>query len=158
MATHQQPDQASPREVAGHKETTPRSSFAFEDTASLLRYVYADLTRISQIARPDIVLHTADRSLCCPAKEPIRGVEAAQTYEEHLAAATGGTMVMNIQNISANEHFGTVLGTLQAGSTGRTISMPFCGVWRFVDGRAVEHWENAFEPARFRDWLLSGRG
>lgn len=142
--------------MAGEEESKFKPSPTFEDTTSLLRYVYADLTRLSQIASPDIILHTADRSLYSPAKEPIRGVEAAQTYEEQLVAATGGTIVMEVQSFSANEHFGTVLGTLQAaGSTGRTVSMAFCGVWRFVDGKAVEHWENAFDPVKFRDWFAS---
>ncbi|KAH6628416.1 hypothetical protein F5144DRAFT_536873 [Chaetomium tenue] len=34
------------------------------------------------------------------------------------------------------------------------IAMPFCGVWRFDElGRAVEHWENAADPAALGRWL-----
>lgn len=146
---------------------------SLQDTASLLRYVYADLRRLSQVASPTVTLHPADRSLSTPAKDPIRGIDAVQAHEARLSAAAGGTIRMEVHGISANEHFGAVLGTLQARGydhrdgqamkygagnedpTAEEISMPFCGLWRFVDGKVVEHWENAADPARLADWLAA---
>lgn len=141
----------------------------FESNKQLLRYLYADLTRISQIASADIILHPADRSVLSPS-EPVKGIEAVQAHEERLVAATGGTIQMEVEDITANAHFGTVLGTLHACSTGghgedahhtvreERLAMPFCGLWRFVDGKAVEHWENAADPARLGEWLIRSAG
>lgn len=142
---------------------------SFNDTNSLLRYLYADLTRIRQVASDDIVLHPADRSLRHgPGGEEsaaIRGIEKVQAHEEALVAATGGTLVMEIDRITAKEHFGAAFGTLRAKSGARgpahhhdgtiadDLAMPFCGLWKFVDGKAVEHWENAADPARLKEWL-----
>ncbi|KAH9892974.1 hypothetical protein F4778DRAFT_784431 [Xylariomycetidae sp. FL2044] len=132
--------------------TTP----SFPDTSALLRYLYADLRRLRLLASPDIVLHRWDR----PASGPLRGVDAAQAHEESLYAATGGTLVMEVTHVSANEHYGSVLGLLRSrrrrgqggggggggdGGAEETESVvPFCGVWRFAeDGKLVEHWEHA---------------
>ncbi|KAK0658098.1 hypothetical protein B0T16DRAFT_402990 [Cercophora newfieldiana] len=126
----------------------------FPDTTSLLRYLYEDLSRISEVASQDILLHTADRDLTSPSKPPLRGVNAAQAHEDGLIAATGKTLVMDVQSIAANENFGTVMGVLRATKPGcEDLAIPFCGVWRFEGGWAVEHWENAVDPGRFAVWL-----
>ncbi|KAK3387932.1 hypothetical protein B0H63DRAFT_521947 [Podospora didyma] len=128
----------------------------FPSTTSLLRYLYADLTRISEVVSPSLLLHPADRALFTPPKPPLRGTSAVQAHENSLLAATEGTLVMDVESITANEHFGTVLGTLRASKTGRKddLAVPFCGVWRFDDsGRAVEHWENAADPMAVAKWL-----
>jgi hypothetical protein len=129
-------------------------STSFPDTASLLRYVYADVCRISEVASDDILLHPADRDLVTPPKPPLRGVQAAQAHEEALVAATGGTLVMDVESITANHEFGCVMGVLRATKQGRPdLAIPFCGVWRFKDGLAVEHWENAANPGLLGAWL-----
>lgn len=128
----------------------------FPDTTSLLRYLYADLTRISEVVSPDILLHPADRDLSSPSKPPVKGVAAVQAHEEALLASTGGTLVMDVQSITANEHFGTALGFLRAKKEGKEdLAIPFCGVWRFKDGKAVEHWENAADVRGFAEWVSS---
>lgn len=161
--------------IQSHRTAT--TSLRWENTTSLLRYLYADLRRISQVASPAIILHAADRSLSSPAKDPIRGIDAVQAHEERLVAATGGMLQIEVHSISANEHFGAVLGTLRTGRYGQqgegddheidqaigsvsagaeiSLAMPFCGLWRFVDGKAVEHWENAADPARLAHWLTA---
>jgi hypothetical protein len=134
---------------------------SFADNSALLRYVYADLARISIIACEDIVLHPADRDLSSPPKPPLQGIRAVQAHEEALLAATGGTLIMDVESVTANDHFGAVMGTLRATKDGcEDLAIPFCGVWRFVDGWAVEHWENASDPNKLGLWLenLGGKG
>jgi len=126
----------------------------FQTTAALLAHLYADLTRLSSVSAPYIRLHTADRDLFTPPKPPLIGIAAAQAHEENLIAATGGTLVMDVQSITANEDFGCVLGVLRATKEGRgDLAVPFCGVWRFEGGWAVEHWENARGVEEFVRWL-----
>ncbi|KAK5651254.1 hypothetical protein OQA88_12662 [Cercophora sp. LCS_1] len=126
----------------------------FPDTTALLRYLYADLTRISEIVSDEIVLHTADRDLHSPPKAPVKGVAAVQAHEEALIASTGGTLVMDVQSLTANEHFGTSLGVLRATKAGKEdLAIPFCGVWRFKGGKAVEHWEQAADMKAFLKWV-----
>ncbi|KAM7185811.1 hypothetical protein V8F33_012201 [Rhypophila sp. PSN 637] len=125
-------------------------------TAALLEYLYQDLSRISEIASKDIVLHPADRDLSSPSKQPLKGIESVQAHEDALIAATGGTLFMEVQSIEANEHFGAVLGVLRATKSGRhDLAIPFCGLWRFQDGKAVEHWENAADPRALARWLTA---
>lgn len=143
---------------------TAALSRTFASTEQLLRYLYENLTRISQVVSADIILHTADRHLL-PSGKSVRGVDAVQAHQEGLIAATNGTLRMEVESISANVHFAAVLGTLHACSTSdheadahhhtmdEKLAMPFCGLWRLADGVIVEHWENAADPARLREWL-----
>ncbi|MTD58357.1 nuclear transport factor 2 family protein [Amycolatopsis pithecellobii] len=111
-----------------------------EKHCEILRYVYADLERIAEAASDDIVLHPADHS------DPRVGVKEVLAHEQGLIAATGGTLVMDVTQIATSDHFGAVLGILRATSP-ETVAMPFCGLWRFENGKLVEHWENAFDAA-----------
>ncbi|KAK4235836.1 hypothetical protein C8A03DRAFT_17462 [Achaetomium macrosporum] len=148
-----------------------------------LEYVYQDVTRLQEISSPGLILHPADRDLFSPPRVPLVGIAAAQAHEEGLVAATCGTMAMEVESITVGGGgvFACVMGMLRAevqdededqvqGSRGdgkdkkcaggsrrnrrRRIEMAFCGLWRFDDaGRAVEHWENAADPAAL-SWLL----
>ncbi len=128
--------------------TTVPAQTTTHPNVGTLRAVYAELPRIAEFATEDIVLHRADRTPENP--HALRGVEAALAHERALVRMTGDTLVMDVAQISANDHFGTVIGVLRATSP-REIAMPFCGLWRFVDGRLAEHWENAYDPAALRD-------
>lgn len=133
----------------------PNMTRQFPDNVALLRYLYKDLSRISEVCSDDIVLHPADRDLFSPSKGPVTSPEAVLSHEKALIAATGGTLVMDVQDITANAHFGTVLGVLRAKKEGRDdLAIPFCGVWRFRDGQAVEHWENAADALALGRWLM----
>ncbi|KAK4116938.1 hypothetical protein N656DRAFT_840689 [Canariomyces notabilis] len=159
----------------------PSSCENLKSPTDRLRYLYADVRRISEIAAPELVLHPADRDLTSPPRAPLRGVAACQVHEEALVAATGETLVMDVESITvgADGVFGCVLGVLRAGETkgehGQmdgdgdgeenkvgsvkkrsrgVLAVPFCGLWRFdQEGRAVEHWENAADPAAVAKWL-----
>ncbi len=62
---------------------------------------------------------------------------------------------MNVEHIVANDSFGTVLGTLR-GRFGETyFAQPFCGLWRFRDGRITEHWENIYDPGHLKTVLAT---
>ncbi|KAI0873244.1 hypothetical protein GGS24DRAFT_401254 [Hypoxylon argillaceum] len=133
---------------------TTKGARDFKDTAELLRYLYADLSRLSQVASPDIILHRFNDP-----STPLQGIAAAQAHEEALIAATGGTLVMDIESIAANPHFGAVLGFLRGQSPGLDdLVVPFCGLWRFVDGKPIEHWENtAGNSQEIASWLMAAR-
>lgn len=120
--------------------------------ASVLRAIYADLTRISDYVADDVVLHAAERDL--PGAVPVyTGAEAVLGKEVDLVRRTAGTLVMDVDFVSANEHFGAVSGYLRACLDGEDTAMPFCGLWRFRDGRIVEHWENAYSAVDFAEFL-----
>ncbi|KAI0480759.1 hypothetical protein GGR56DRAFT_671844 [Xylariaceae sp. FL0804] len=174
---------ATPAAAAAAAPTDKTRKLEFSSNAELLRYLYADLTRISQVSAPDIVLHRYASSSSGLLPRTLVGAAAAQAHEEALVAATGGTLRMDVESVSANAHFGAVLGVLRArrrrpgdgggdevgdgagpqdatgdgdGDAGLRpdLALPFCGVWRFVDGRAVEHWENgAAPPEEVESWL-----
>ncbi len=109
-----------------------------------LRTVYADLTRLKDYVSPNVVLHTAERELAGAQKRVI-GRHAVDQKERSLIASTNGTLEMAVEKIIANDHFGSVIGVLRSS----TLSMPFCGLWRFEDGVIVEHWENAYDATQF---------
>ncbi|KAK1827443.1 hypothetical protein QBC39DRAFT_361929 [Podospora conica] len=131
----------------------------FPDTTSLLQYLYQDIRHFREISSDDIILHPADRDLSTPPRPPVRGVVAVQAHAEALVAATGGTLSMDIDSITANDHYGVALGTIRASREGvEALAIPVCGVWKFKDGKAVEHWENAHDAAKIRDWIAQGTG
>ncbi|MBC9715764.1 nuclear transport factor 2 family protein [Streptomyces sp. TRM66268-LWL] len=113
--------------------------------ALLLRELYADLARIGEFVHEDVVLHPAIRDVDPTSRDQV-GRAAVVEWERELLAATGGTLVMNVQDITANDHFGTVLGRLEGRFGDTPFAQAFCGVWRFEDGKATEHWENIYTP------------
>jgi ketosteroid isomerase-like protein len=105
-----------------------------------LRAVYADLSRIGDHVSEDVVLHAADG-------RRYAGRSAVMARELDLVGRTTDTLVMDVEHIVANDHFGVVLGVLRAHRDGgKAVAMPFCGLWRFRDRVIVEHWENDYDP------------
>jgi ketosteroid isomerase-like protein len=118
----------------------------------ILRIIYADLARIAEYADDNIVLHTADRYL--PGRtSPVVGKEAVLAKESDLIRLTDNTLTMDVSDIIANDYFGAVHGVLRARLNGRENAMPFCGLWRFRNGRIIEHWENAYDAAALDHFL-----
>lgn len=109
---------------------------------NILRAIYADLTRIGEYAADDIVLHAAERE---SGNGRYEGKQAVVAKEQELISLTGNTLDMDVEQITANDYFGAVLGVLRGHRDGDTLAVPFCGLWRFRDGLIVEHWENAYE-------------
>ena len=120
---------------------------------SALKAIYADLRCIAEYCAPDVVLHPAERSFVSSA-QPVAGREAVLAKELDLIRLTDGSLLMDVQEIIANDSFGAVTGTLRAKKEDRTFDMPFCGLWRFRDGRIIEHWENAYDAKAFGQFLM----
>jgi ketosteroid isomerase-like protein len=118
-----------------------------------LRHVYADLRTIDRYCDDGVVLHTADRGASGGPAQVV-GKRAVLDKELELISLTGNTLVMDVQSVAANDYFGAVMGTLRAERDGQQVGMPFCGLWRFRDGRIVEHWENAYDAAVLGQFLL----
>ncbi|RRV06300.1 nuclear transport factor 2 family protein [Pseudomonas sp. v388] len=121
--------------------------------AQTLRTLYQDLTRIDEFADPAIVLHKADRGAGGGLSMAI-GRRAVRDHELNLVDKAHQTLQMEVHDIIADDHFGAVLGTLHATCEGQTIGMPFCGLWRFRDGKVVEHWENAYDARVLNGFLM----
>jgi ketosteroid isomerase-like protein len=125
--------------------------------AEILRAIYADLRLLTKFASEDIVLHAAGPRDVMPAGS--RGIMTGDYIGKRavLARATelfrrsGGSPVMTLDDIVANDYFGAVLGRLGVNRHGHQFEGEFCGLWRFQDGRIVEHWENA------ADWPAAKR-
>jgi hypothetical protein len=130
------------------------STAATHPNVRTLRAIYADLTRLGEYAADDMVLHTAEREVCSDvtARRAV-GKEACVAKERQLIDLTGGTLVMDVELITANDHFGAVFGVLRAHRGRATLAIPFCGLWRFRDGLITEHWENAYDLAPFKTFL-----
>jgi hypothetical protein len=143
-----------PAEAPGALEGSPAGE---HPNVATLRTLYADLTRLRDFAAEDVVLHAAERETPGGVKRVV-GRDAVDAQERALIAMTDGTLVMDVQHIVANDHFGTVLGVLRGTSEGKTIAMPFCGVWRFRKGVILEHWENAYDVTRFFENLVAAGG
>jgi hypothetical protein len=122
-----------------------------------LRALYADLTRLGEHAADDMVLHAAEREVSSDVTAGrIVGKEAAVAKERELIHLTGGTLVMDVEHIAANDHFGAVIGVLRAHRGGATLAVPFCGLWRFCDGLITEHWENVYDVSAIKTFLSDG--
>jgi aryl-alcohol dehydrogenase-like predicted oxidoreductase/ketosteroid isomerase-like protein len=141
-------------------ESTPGtlegSSSGEHPNVTTLRTVYADLTRLRDFAAEDVVLHAAERETPGGVKRVV-GRDAVDAKERALIAMTGGTLVMEVDHIVANDHFGAVMGVMRGKADGKTIAMPYCGLWRFRDGVILEHWENAYDVTRFFEPLAGPR-
>ncbi|GAB2569600.1 nuclear transport factor 2 family protein [Dyella jejuensis] len=126
---------------------------ALHANVETLRAVYADLRCIDRYVDDDVVLHTADRG-ASGGPAFVIGKKAVLEKELDLIRLTNGSLVMDVQHITANEYFGAVIGTLRARSGNESIGMPFCGLWRFRDGRIIEHWENAYDASALGRFLM----
>jgi ketosteroid isomerase-like protein len=121
--------------------------------AETLRTIYADLSRLVDYASDDVILHAAERK---SSDGRYVGKNAVAAKEQELLRLTGNTLVMDVEQIIANDHFGAVLGVLRARRNGDPLAVPFCGLWRFHDGVIVEHWENAYDVAALTRLVTHG--
>jgi hypothetical protein len=112
---------------------------------ALLRQAYQDLDFLASCLDDGVVLHPAERSL---GAQRLVGKTAVLEYLHATFDSPGVTVSMDVAQIIADDTFGAVTGVLRAALGDATIAMPFCGLWRFAAGRIVEHWENAYEPAK----------
>ncbi|KAF2969275.1 hypothetical protein GQX73_g4295 [Xylaria multiplex] len=137
--------------AASANDATKNEVVHFDNKAELLRYLYADLTRLNQVASPDIVLHCYDKATS------LYGIAAAQAHEEALVAITGGTLQMDIKAVDVSEEHGVVHGFIRAHKPGQEdLNMQFRGVWHFKDGKIVEHFEEIIgDPMELDKWLGS---
>ncbi|MFD3482611.1 aldo/keto reductase [Streptomyces sp. NPDC058665] len=106
-----------------------------------LRSVYENLSSIGEYSDDDVVLHPAGRTERDPGD--IVGKPAVVARQAALLELHHGTTVMELESITANDYFGAVLGTVHT-KYPQVAAVRFCGLWRFRDGRIVEHWENAY--------------
>lgn len=122
-----------------------------------LRSIYEDLRRIEHHADEDMVLHTAQRHV---GADPGRLYGKAAVVEKihALIRESGRTLQMRVDSIVANDYFGAVLGSIRARRGESEIGMPFCGLWRFRDGRILEHWENAYDIAALDAFMRGEAG
>jgi pyridoxine 4-dehydrogenase len=145
------PDPASSRQPPKKGVTTTPGKHPNTET---LRTIYADLSCIDRYVADDVVLHTADRGASGRPPQVV-GKKAVLDKELELIRMTDNTLAMDVENITANDHFGAVMGKLRSRrSDGSDIAMPFCGLWRFRNGRIIEHWENAYDAAEFGRFLM----
>jgi len=121
--------------------------------AKTLRAIYADLRCIGDYVDDDVILHAAEREVTGMKADYIGRQEVVEK-ERELVRLTDGTLLMDVQGVQANDHFGTVIGTLRAHLRGHDMAMPFCGVWQFRDWRIIEHWENAYDVHAFGRFLM----
>ncbi|NEB80008.1 nuclear transport factor 2 family protein [Streptomyces sp. SID14478] len=133
--------------VLNATDAAPASHRTHHPHADLLARLYQDLAGIGRFLHPDAVLHPALRDVERRAR-PVEGRDAVIEWERDLITSTGCTLDMQISHIAADEHFGSVHGTLHAVFRGYPFSDTFCGLWRFRDGLIVEHWENIADPHR----------
>lgn len=131
----------------------------FTSPADLLRFVYADVTRLEQVSAPSIVLHPAVAS--GNGQGDRIGIKRAQQHEEELVKALGGkkNTKMEVESLVANADFGCVMGRMVAegrsnhgeessgndelddeDGRGDRLEVSFCGVWRFE--WKDEEWES----------------
>jgi predicted SnoaL-like aldol condensation-catalyzing enzyme len=113
----------------------------------ILRTLYADLSSIDKYVDDNVILHTADREIPGHITRII-GKQAVLEKELELIRLSNDTLLMAVEDIIANDHFGAVLGVLHICIQGKKCEMPFCGLWRFSNGRIVEHWENAYDALK----------
>lgn len=119
--------------------------------AEVLRTLYRDWEKLPDYAAEGFVLHRSDRSV--KDVSVCRGVQDALTHRKALLYTTDNTLEMDVRHVIANDHFGVAMGVLTARRP-REVEMPFCDLWRFVDGDVVEHWENVYFPSHL-DALLA---
>lgn len=113
----------------------------FQNSSELLKYLYADLTRLSTVVSKYIILHPFYAH-----SASIYGIAAVQAWEEALVVATDGTLRMDVVSISIEGDYATIDGVMRARKPGQEdLDVGFQGRWRFVEGVPVEHWENVVD-------------
>jgi len=123
----------------------PEVNPADHPNAAILRELYATgFAALWRYVTEDVVLHAAERDI--PGmRQTHAGAEAVQVHENRLVRRSAGTFRMDVHIAVANDYFGAVMGVLSEHVPGAGVAMPFCGLWRFRDGRIVEHWEQAYD-------------
>lgn len=103
---------------------------------------------------PDYVCHTPGRSQIAG---DFRGEEHLTLHRTQIRALTGGTFrVRPLADILINEEWALVPVRVTAEKDGRTLDTTAFGIWRFSDGRIVEHWEMNCDQYAFDEFFGAG--
>ncbi|WP_460072996.1 nuclear transport factor 2 family protein [Streptomyces sp. YKOK-I1] len=109
---------------------------------STLRTIYGSLSSsVAEFVADDVVLHI-------PVRDPdgnriqIRGKEKVLEYEAASIKIAADILDISVEHIYANDFFGVAFGKMMIGDD---LATPFCGLWRFADGKITEHWENPYD-------------
>lgn len=115
---------------------------------ALLRRIYArDRDTFFRMLTPDYLCHTPGAS---PVAGTVQGAEGMRGHIEQGQELSGGTFRVAHQGFFlADDHWGMVPVRLSGLRRGRTLDMAAFGIWRFVDGRIAEHWENPLDIPAF---------
>lgn len=116
----------------------------------LKRFYNRDRSALFDNMHPDYKNHT-------PGNNPIAGSHAGpegmmKHFEDHRFHS-GGTFRAQHQDVFlADDVWGYVPVRLTAERNGKKLDMLAFGVWRFIDGKFVDHWENPTDLKAFDEF------
>ncbi len=111
---------------------------------AILRRIYArDREAFFAALAPDYVCHTPGRA---PVSGDHHGVDGMRQHIADGQALSGGTFRVNaVGAFLADDEWGMVPVRLSAERGSAKLETRAFGIWRFADGRIVEHWECPFD-------------
>lgn len=118
-------------------------------TIELLKKIYADFEAVPPNLHSEFKLHSPGQSPVAGEFDGLDGLIAHLSYMQELS---GNTMRLEPQSFLADEKWGMVVSRITAERNGRQLDMPGFGLWRFQDGKLIDHWESVSNQARWDDF------
>lgn len=122
--------------------------------ARLLKRLYeGDRAALYDAMAPDYVAHVPGNSMVAG---DYHGVHGHIDHIERFMTLTGGTMRKQLPGVFlADDHWGLVPSRLLAQRGAATLDLQGFGLWRFEDGRVVEHWGLVSDQAAFDSFFAA---
>lgn len=115
----------------------------------LLRKIYTDFEVMLANLHPDFTLYSPGRS---PVAGEFQGRDGFVEHISQMRELSNNSMDLNAHTFLANEDWGIGISHIAGERNGKKMDLEGFGVWRFQDGKLIEHWEFQSNPAQWDDF------
>ena len=119
------------------------------NTVELLKQIYSDPNALPGHLHPEFKLHAPGQNRVAG---EFAGLDGLMTHLGAMQDLSGGTMKLDAHTFLADETWGMVISHVTAERDGKKLDAQGFGVWRFQDGKLIDHWENTSDQAHWDDF------
>jgi len=108
------------------------------NSLEIIKSIYADIEALPQHLHSDFKLHSPGKSLVAG---EFAGLEGMIGHLTHMQTLSDNTMKLQASNFMADEKWGIGVSRITALRDDKQLDTVGFGLWRFADGKLIDHWE-----------------
>ena len=118
-------------------------------TVELLRRIYADIGALGANLHPEFKVHAPGQNLIAG---EFAGLDGLMAHLSKMQELTNSSLKLQPVSFLADDGWGMVVSQLSAERNDKRLDAQGFGVWRFQDGKIIDHWEAVSDQAHWDDF------